>query len=64
MKNCSTPGCTDEVLARGMCTACYAFDRYHTTEKHGQWYWQKYVRKHARLLSRAQVRMVRRRKRA
>ena len=51
---CITEGCDEEARCKKLCRACYQWERYHLGLQHGSAYFRKYVKKHSRLVNRAE----------
>jgi len=66
MKNlgntCLTETCDEAAQCRGLCHACYQWDYYHMTRRHGIAYMLKAASKNARIAARIKSRVGARRK--
>ncbi len=61
-ETCLVPGCEDPPSARGLCPACYQWNRYHVRAGHGLDYMRRYSGRVARLAARAELQLSARRR--
>jgi len=55
---CSMPGCDEPAKVRGLCGACYAWERYHFINQHGVVYMREAKGKAERMVRRCDTKIT------